>query len=266
MLQLKNVGLSCAKERWFRTSVWSPLLHNINLEAHSSELVALVGNSGEGKSLLIQNILGLLPDSMRSSGQILIDNQIINAGQQQRLRGNTLGYIPQSVSALNPLIKVGKQIERAASLSGKVKTDNMIAEHLTHYNINEKLFKHYPLMLSGGMAKRILVSCATISQARFILADEVTGWLDLRHAEILLNHMKGLCHQGRGILWITHDLHLAAKFSDRIAVLHQGTIKEVVSATELRCGGGGPWLQSLWQALPEHSFTHAGEALHAASA
>lgn len=266
MLQLKNVELSCAKERWFRAPVWTPLLHNINLEVHSGELVALVGGSGEGKSLLIQNILGLLPDSMRSSGQILIDNQIINTGKQQQLRGPTLGYIPQSVSALNPLLKVGKQIQRAASLSGQAQTNNAIAEQLTHYNLSEKLLEQYPLSLSGGMAKRILVSCATMSQARFILADEVTAWLDLPHAEILLNHMQALCHQGRGILWITHDLHLAAKFADRIAVLHQGTIKEVVSAAELRCGGGGSWLQSLWQALPEHSFIHAGEPLHAASA
>lgn len=266
MLQLKNVEISCAKERWFRSSIWSSILQNINLSVHFGELVALVGGSGEGKSLLLQNILGLLPSSMRSSGQILINNQIINSGQQHQLRGNTLGYIPQSVSALNPLLKVGKQIQRATSLSGLPQCESAIVEQLSHYNLSEKLLDQYPLSLSGGMAKRILVSCATMSQAKFILADEVTAWLDLHHAEILLNHMKALCYQGRGVLWITHDLHLAAKFADRIAVLHQGTIKNVVSAAELRCGGGGQWLQSLWQALPEHRFIHAGESLHAASA
>ncbi|VFS46734.1 Energy-coupling factor transporter ATP-binding protein EcfA 1 [Budvicia aquatica] len=87
MLQLKNVELSCAKERWFRSPTWTPILRNINLNVQSGELVALVGGSGEGKSLLLQNILGLLPTSMRSSGQILIDDQIINTGQQRHLRG-----------------------------------------------------------------------------------------------------------------------------------------------------------------------------------
>lgn len=267
MLQLKNVELSCAKERWFRSPTWTPILRNINLNVQSGELVALVGGSGEGKSLLLQNILGLLPTSMRSSGQILIDDQIINTGQQRHLRGNTLGYIPQSISALNPLLKVGKQVQRAASLGGKTPTRDRVAEQLRQYNLSETILDQYPLSLSGGMAKRILVSCATLSQARFILADEVTAWLDLPHAEILLRHLKMLCHQGQGVLWITHDLHLAASFADKIAVLHQGTIKEVVGATELRYGGGSDWLQSLWQTLPEHNFIHAGEPLpYAASA
>lgn len=267
MLQLKNLELSCAKERWFRPPVWNSILRDINLKVQAGELVALVGGSGEGKSLLLQSILGLLPSTMRSSGQILIDDCIINAAQQQTLRGNTLGYIPQSVSALNPLIQTGKQIQRAAKLSGKTPSYQAMSQQLQQYNLSEQLLEQYPLSLSGGMAKRVLVSCATLSQARFILADEVTAWLDNQHAEILLNHLKSLCHQGRGVLWITHDLHLAANFADRIAVLHQGTIKEVIHSSALRHGGGSSWLQSLWQALPEQHFIHNPEPLyHAANA
>lgn len=268
MLQLKNVELSCAKERWFRSPLWTPILHNINLKVQSGELVALVGSSGEGKSLLLQSILGLLPSTMKASGQILINDQIIPTNQQKMLRGKTFGYIPQSISALNPLIQTGKQIYRAASLSGKALDEQTIIKQLQHYNLPETILEQYPLSLSGGMAKRVLVSCATLSQARFILADEVTAWLDRPHAEILLQHLKQLCSQGRGVLWITHDLHLAANFADKIAVLHNGTIKETVSANELRYGQVSPWLEALWQSLPEHQFIHQSKEIlpHAANA
>lgn len=254
MLQLKNLELSCAKRRWFKPDVWEPILQNINLELNPGELVALVGGSGEGKSLLLQSILGLLPSTMKLSGQVFVDGRQIDKKQQKTLRGKTLGYIPQSVSALNPLIKVGRQVSRSAALSGKSPTYPELINQLHHYDLSEQILEQYPLSLSGGMAKRVLVSCATLSQARFILADEVTAWLDHQHAEVLLQHLQELCRQGRGVLWITHDLNLAASFADRVAVLHQGTIKEVIQSDKLRAGHGSPWLQSLWRSLPEHGF------------
>ncbi len=104
------------------------------------------------------------------------------------------------------------------------------------------------------MAKRVLTSCATLTNARYILADEVTSWLDDEHACQLLTHLRAFCQQGRGILWVTHDLSLAARFADKIAVLHQGELHETLSADELRNNGGSPWLQSLWAALPEQQF------------
>ena len=267
MLQLKNINLHHAQERWFRPSIWNPILKDINLDLKKGELLALVGGSGEGKSLLLQSILGLLPSSMKLSGQIFVDGEETDSVRQSELRGKTFSYIPQSVSALNPLLKVGKQMHRAASLGGNAPTREMLLNQLKHYDLSENVLEHYPLTLSGGMAKRILVSCATLSQARYILADEVTAWLDDEHAEILLRHLKALCLQHRGVLWITHDLHLAAHFADRVAVLHQGSIQEVINSSELRSGKGSPWLQSLWNALPEHRFMHAEEPrVYAASA
>ena len=191
---------------------------------------------------------------MRCRGDIVLDGQVLSDAGKLEQRGKKVCYVPQGVSALNPLIKVGPQLVRAAQLSGVKLGLNEVAEQLKHYNLQPGVVNEFPRTLSGGMAKRVLASCAALTHARYILADEITSWLDDDHACQLLTHLKGFCQQGRGILWVTHDLALAARFADRIAVLHKGELHETLSAQELRENGGSPWLQSLWAALPEQQF------------
>ena len=254
MLKFDQFSIDVAHDHWLGHKTWHPLLSTISLEVQPGELVALVGSSGEGKSLLLQSTLGLLPENMRCRGDIVLDGQVLGEAGKVDQRGKTVCYVPQGVSALNPLIKVGPQLMRAARLSGVKLEMGEVAEQLKHYNLQPELVDEFPRTLSGGMAKRVLASCAALTHARYILADEITSWLDDEHASQLLTHLKSFCLQGRGILWVTHDLALAARFADRIAVLHQGELHETLSATELRENGGSPWLQSLWAALPEQQF------------
>ncbi|WP_019407815.1 ATP-binding cassette domain-containing protein [Pseudomonas psychrophila] len=254
MLKFDQFAIDIAHYHWLGHKTWHSLLSNISLEVHPGELVALVGSSGEGKSLLLQSTLGLLPDNMRCHGDIVLDGQLLGEAGKVDQRGKSLCYVPQGVSALNPLIKVGPQLMRAAQLSGATLGLSDVAQQLERYNLQPEVVNEFPLKLSGGMAKRVLASCAALTHARYILADEVTSWLDDEHASQLLTHLKGFCAQGRGILWVTHDLALAARFADKIAVLHQGQLHETLSAQELREHGGSPWLQSLWAALPEQQF------------
>ena len=254
MLKFDQFSIDVAHYHWLGHKTWHPLLSTISLEVHPGELVALVGSSGEGKSLLLQSTLGLLPENMRCRGDIVLDGQVLGDAGKVDQRGKTVCYVPQGVSALNPLIKVGPQLMRAARLSGARLGMGDVAEQLRHYNLQPELVDEFPRTLSGGMAKRVLASCAALTHTRYILADEITSWLDDEHACQLLTQLKGFCLQGRGILWVTHDLALAARFADRIAVLHQGELHETLSATELRENGGSPWLQSLWAALPEQQF------------
>ena len=256
MLTFNRFAIDIAHYHWFGRPSWHPLLNNISLEVHPGELVALVGSSGEGKSLLLQSTLGLLPDNMRCRGEIWLDGQCLSDADKIDQRGKDLCYVPQGVSALNPLIKVGPQLQRAGQLSGSALGLEDVARQLQHYNLQPELVDAYPRRLSGGMAKRVLASGAALSHARYILADEITSWLDDEHACQLLDHFKSLCLQGRGVLWVTHDLALAARFADTIAVLHRGELHETVSAQALRDNRGSPWLQSLWAALPEQQFIH----------
>lgn len=257
MLKFDRFAIDIAQYHWLGQKTWQPLLSDISLEVRPGELLALVGSSGEGKSLLLQSALGLLPDNMRCHGDIWLDGQRLGDAEKVSQRGKKLCYVPQGVNALNPLIKVGPQLLRAAQLSGVTLGMGEVAGQLKHYNLLPGLVDEFPRRLSGGMAKRVLASGAALTDARYILADEITSWLDDEHASQLLTSLKGFCQQGRGILWVTHDLALAARFADRIALLHQGQLHETVSAEALRNQGGSPWLRSLWAALPEQQFCAA---------
>lgn len=254
MLSFDNLTIDVAKFRWLGKKQWSPLLQDISLDVAPGEMVALVGGSGEGKSLLLQSSLGLLPENMRCRGDIVLNGSQLTEKSKQQYRGNSLCYIPQGVSALNPLIKIGPQLERAAVLSGQYIQMHDVALHLQQYNLQADLIHSYPNKLSGGMAKRVLACSATLSQAEYILADEISSWLDDEHAMQLLQHIKSLCFDGKGVLWVTHDLAMAVRFADRIALLRNGVLEEVLSSEKLKKGGGGKWFQSLWNSLPEQQF------------
>lgn len=254
MLTFDKLGIDIAQYRWLGKKSWTPLLKDISLDIKPGELVALVGSSGEGKSLLLQSALGLLPDNMRCNGEILLEGNPLDEAQKRRHRGNTLCYVPQGVSALNPLVRVGPQLARAATLSGMHVKMHDVARQLQRYNLKPELVDEFPNRLSGGMAKRVLTCGATLTKAHYILADEITSWLDDEHASQLLGYLKALCREGRGVLWVTHDLAMAARFADRIAVLRHGQVQETLSAKALINCEGSPWLQSLWNALPEHRF------------
>ncbi|HEQ1858080.1 TPA: ATP-binding cassette domain-containing protein [Providencia alcalifaciens] len=254
MLKFENLTIDVAQYRWLGKKQWSPLLQDISLDIQPGEMVALIGGSGEGKSLLLQSALGLLPDNMRCKGNIELNGQALTEKTKSQYRGNSLCYVPQGVSALNPLIQIGPQLERAAVLSGQHIKMHDVARHLQEYSLQSSLVNHYPSQLSGGMAKRVLASSATLSHAEYILADEISSWLDDEHAAQLLDNIKSLCRDGRGVLWVTHDLSMAVRFADRVALLRNGTLEEVLSSQKLKQGGGGQWIQSLWNALPEHQF------------
>jgi peptide/nickel transport system ATP-binding protein len=159
--------------------------------------------------------------------------------------------VPQGVSALNPLLTVERQLGRAARLCGQNGSRERLGEQLQRYQLPATTLDRYPRQLSGGMAKRILACTAALGGARYILADEITAWLDDGLACLLLSQLRELATQGSGILWVTHDLALAARFADRIVALHQGQVSDILSSQHLRQGQGSEMLRAHWQALPE---------------
>jgi len=254
MLTFENIAIDIAQFKWLGVKTWHPLLIDITIDIYPGEVVALIGGSGEGKSIFLQNTLGLLPNNMRSSGHISINGRVITEAQKSQLRGNTVCYVPQGVSALNPLIRIGPQLKRTTKLNGAQKHSHKVLHLLQQFELQKNIVNFFPKQLSGGMAKRVLACNATLTQAQYILADEITSWLDDKHAMQLLTYLKKLCGQGRGILWVTHDLAMAAKFADRIAVLHNGRLEEIVTPSQLKQRKASEWSLCLWDALPEHKF------------
>lgn len=259
MLTLENITIETARYRWYGAKEWSPIITDINLSLPPGEIVALVGGSGEGKSILLQCILEMLPPNLRREGRILLDGAELNKRNSSQWRGKILSYIPQSINSLNPLLKVETHLIRSQRLSGQRICRKQINTELEHNQLKPGVLTLYPRELSGGMAKRVLACNATLSKARYILADEITAWLDETLASQLLSQLRSLSHKGAGILWVTHDLSQAVRYADRIVTLHRGRIIDNIPASSLHNGAGSPTLRQQWGSQPEFNVLFAQE-------
>lgn len=228
------------------------VISNLDLEVCPGEIVAIAGSSGSGKSLLAHAVMGLLPENAMLDGDIIYKGRKLNQKDKEKLRGKELALVPQSVSYLDPLMRVGKQVR--GSDSGKKNLQKNIFQRL---RLNENTEKLYPFQLSGGMARRVLVSTAVLSGAEVIIADEPTPGLDLEMALETLKIFRELADEGKAVILITHDIDLAFHIADRVAVFYAGTTLEIADAKEFQEGEGmlrHPYSKALWRALPQNGF------------
>lgn len=260
LLQLNDVHLSFTRYDTGLTRRDLPILNGVDFDVEKGELVAMVGASGAGKSVLAHAILGILPGNARVSGDIRFKGETVTPKQQKRLRGREICLIPQSVSFLDPLQKVGKQVRRAAVLSGVNKRDaNRVQRQVfDRYQLPDDVARLFPFQLSGGMARRVLVATATVGDADLVIADEPTPGL---HPDIVrqsLQHLRELADSGKGCLLISHDLASAFKVADRVAVFYAGMVVEEARVSDFSDNGERlrhPFTRGLWTALPRNDFS-----------
>ncbi len=259
MLRVKNISISFTRYTKKRKRQTLSPVSDISLDVQAGEVVALIGASGAGKSLLAHALLGLLPKNATMTGEYRFKGEHIGPKRIKELRGRDIALIPQSISYLNPLIKVRKQVYRSARLSGRCHctAGERCDKAFARYNLAESVKSMYPFQVSGGMARRVLTATATAGKADLIIADEPTTGLDPKVATQSLKHLRELAEQGKGVLLITHDLENAVRFSDTIVVLYNGTTVEVTQAAALHEGKSilHPYTRALWQALPKNGFT-----------
>lgn len=228
------------------------VISDLSVTVHSGEIVAVVGASGSGKSLLAHAVLGILPANAVTSGSIKYCGQEVDIKKQKELRGKEIALVPQSVTYLDPLMKVGEQTR---GVHGSKEAQRKVFKK---YGLKPEAEEMYPFQLSGGMARRVLISTAVIGEARLIIADEPTPGLHSAIAEETIRHLRELADEGRAILLITHELDLAFKVADRIAVFYAGTTLEVAPVEDFIKGGNAlrhPYSRALWDALPQNGFT-----------
>ncbi len=264
MLTVKDLNITFSRYyNSFSQTTLNPL-HNIDLNLSAGEIVAIVGESGGGKSLLAHAILDILPTNAELKGTIQFREKLIDSNTIRQLRGREISLIPQSVSYLNPLIRVGKQVCRAARIGGLTKEEARMATDaaFTRFNLAPEVQSLFPFQLSGGMAQRILVAIATVAGASLIVADEPTTGLDPDRVTVFLDLLRMLADEGKAALLITHDLGAAQRVADRIAVFHGGTLVEVVKIAD----GSEvdnlvhPYSRALWEALPDNGFSTNGSS------
>ncbi|SDE14783.1 peptide/nickel transport system ATP-binding protein [Paenibacillus sp. UNCCL117] len=230
------------------------VLHGLSLSVDSGEILAVVGASGSGKSLLAHAILGILPVNARARGSLRFRGEELTPERQQALRGSEIALVPQSVQYLDPLMRVGRQVRDAVRTGDPAEAQRSVFER---YRLKPGTAALFPFQLSGGMARRVLVSTATVSGARLVVADEPTPGLDPAVVAEALGSFRELADEGCGVMLISHDIESALAVADRVAVLYAGSVVEIARAEEFAGAGEAlrhPYTRALWRALPQNGF------------
>ena len=233
------------------------VISDLHLTVRPGEIVAVAGSSGSGKSLLASAILGILPSNATVKGHLHYKGEELTPEHQTRLRGKEIALVPQSVAFLDPLMKIGAQADGHKKPRPTEKRRGLFRR----FGLPQKTENLYPFQLSGGMARRVLVSTALITDAELIIADEPTPGMSLDQALEALQMFREMADAGKAVILITHDIDLAFEFADRVAVFYAGTTVETAPSVDFRTGPDAlrhPYSKALWRALPQNGFEPIG--------
>ena len=265
-----------------------PAVRKANLTLYPGQSVAIVGESGSGKSTLAHAVIGLLPGTGRVTGGTIRfqGRDITHLGTQEltALRGSSIGLVPQDpMSNLNPVWSIGFQVKEALRANGLAGVADDRLAHLMakrtghaggadqsapggHIDVNEQVAllleqaglpeasrraKQYPHEFSGGMRQRALIAIGLAARPDLLIADEPTSALDVTVQRRILDHLQTLVRElGTAMLFITHDLGLAAERAEHIVVMHRGRVVESGPSLEVLQDPRHPYTQRLVKAAP----------------
>jgi peptide/nickel transport system ATP-binding protein len=250
----------------------------VNFELYQGESIAIVGESGSGKSTTATAILDLLAENGRvSGGQALFNGRDLtklSRKQMERIRGREIGYVPQDpMSNLNPVWNIGFQvketIEANSELRGKAAKARAI-EVLQEAGLAdaESRLKQYPNQFSGGMRQRVLIGIGMSARPKLLVADEPTSALDVTVQRVILDHLATLTEEyGTSVMFITHDLGLAAERAEKLVVMYKGQVVEYGDSKEILADPRHPYTKRLVAAAPslaskriQHQVETGGQA------
>ena len=232
-----------------------------NLSIYPGQSVAIVGESGSGKSTLANAIIDLLPGTGRvSGGSILFDGTDLTKASRKQieaLRGSEIGLVPQDpMTNLNPVWNIGFQVREAIEANGIAKgaaAKKRAAEVLAEAGLPDAgdRLKQFPHEFSGGMRQRTLIGIGLAGEPRLLIADELTSALDVTVQKTILDHLATLTRQrGTAVLFITHDLGLAAERAEHLVVMHRGRVVESGPSRQILAGPRHPYTRRLVDAAP----------------
>lgn len=232
VLQVKNLSIDIAADKNYTA------VDNINFDIKEGEIIGIVGESGCGKSLTALSIMGLLSRNVNiSAGNIIFNGKdllSLQKKERQSIFGKEISMIFQEpMTSLNPLMKIGKQVEESLSLHtnlDKNEKKEYVKNSLLKVGLSEaeKIIKKYPFELSGGMQQRVMIAMATICNPKLLIADEPTTALDVTTQTQVLQLLKKInTEYHTSILFISHDVGVIKQICDRIIVMYSGQIVEI---------------------------------------
>ena len=237
-------------------------VRGISFDLHRGETLAIVGESGSGKSVSIKTVMGILANNaIIAGGEVLYDGMDLTKVKEEdfhRIRGKRIGLIFQDpLSALNPIMKIGKQITEVLRLNRGMNRKEAKEEALRIMKDvgipeAEKRFDQYPFQFSGGMRQRIVIAIALAGNPEILICDEPTTALDVTvQAKILeqINKIKEEHHLS--VIFITHDLGVVANMADRVCVMYAGKIVEEGTSEEIFFEPAHPYTWALLGSMPD---------------
>jgi peptide/nickel transport system ATP-binding protein len=258
MLDVENLSVSFSRYQGLLRRRDLTVLNGVDVTVQPGELVAMIGQSGGGKSLLAHAVLGILPRNARQEGRLTFEGQVLDTRLQKKLRGHRMVLVPQSVTWLDPTASAGRQVGWGARAAGRDPSRDAVAHEFARHGLEREAMALFPHQLSGGMARRVLTAIATMAQADLLIADEPTSGLDPSVRSMALTLLRRLADEGRAVLVISHDLSAVLPVADHVTVLHNGRTVEIAPGAMIReTGPRHPYSKALWAALPENGFNAA---------
>ncbi|WP_034285627.1 dipeptide ABC transporter ATP-binding protein [Schaalia suimastitidis] len=251
-----------------------PAVRGANLTIYPGQTVAIVGESGSGKSTTAAAVIGLLPGTGQvTGGSIEFDGRDITTLSKKEwvaLRGSGIGLVPQDpMTNLNPVLRIGTQVKESLIANNVVPRSDAgkrVAELLAEAGLPdaERRAKQFPHEFSGGMRQRVLIAIGMAARPKLLIADEPTSALDVTVQRRILDHLGKLTKElGTAVLFITHDLGLAAERAEQLVVMHRGRIVESGPALEILQRPQHPYTKRLVSAAPSLASARI-ESAHAA--
>lgn len=238
-----------------------PAVREANITIYPGQTVAIVGESGSGKSTTAAAIIGLLPGTGKITGGSIEfqgkDLASLSSKEWVAYRGSEIGMVPQDpMTNLNPVWRVGTQVAEALKANNVVprsKVGERVAELLEEAGLPdaERRAKQYPHEFSGGMRQRVLIAIGLAAHPKLLIADEPTSALDVTVQKRILDHLETMTgDMGTAVLFITHDLGLAAERAEQLVVMHRGRVVESGPALEILQNPQHPYTRRLVAAAP----------------
>lgn len=253
MLQVKNLTVALEKG-----GINCPLVKNLSYTLGEGQTLAIVGESGCGKTMQALAVMGLLPSNINvSGGEIIFENKnILNLPPKERrkLNGESIALIFQdALTSLNPVLTIKEHFlevyKSRTNLTAK-EAEEKIKELLAQTELPPRVLTSYPHQLSGGQRQRVMIALALTLNPKLLIADEPTTALDEKTQEQIINLIKTIQQKRKmAVIFITHDLKLAKTVADKIFVLYAGTKIEEASTQELFNNPLHPYTYGLLKAV-----------------
>ena len=255
VFEVKNLHLYYATRKGTVRAV-----DNVSFDLRKGETLALVGESGCGKSSMAKAVIRLLPRNIQNyKGQVFLDGQNImelnSTRFRKEVRWNKISMVFQgAMNSLNPVLKIGYQVAEPLLIHDGIRKEEALkeaSEALKMVGIHESFVERYPFELSGGMKQRTVITMALIAKPQIIILDEPTSALDVITQANIMNLLKKLKNElNLSYIFITHDIALSSELADKVAVMYAGEIAEIADAEEFYLKPSHPYAQKLMASVP----------------